>query len=160
MLQCNIIMAVQHKGLTSPGRFGKLRGNLLAKTAAYLPFGRPLWRSYFVLNDQGEEVHSTYSDCWSNCVRKAVAFGAGSSKLYFRVDELLRQLSNPNLHDIANMSFSAAQRDRRANLIRSTVATPGSVSVGDAAFEQAVKGWPHQPFTLWRGMMLIREQPQ
>jgi hypothetical protein len=80
--------------------------------------------------------------------------------LFPRGRAFLRQFSNPNLHDIANMSFSVAQRDRRADHIRRTVATPGSVSVGDAAFEQAVKDWPHQPFTLRRGMMLIREQPQ
>jgi hypothetical protein len=75
-------------------------------------------------------------------VRIVAAFGAGSSKLYFRVEELLRQLSNPNLHDIANMSFSVAQRARRADHIRWTAATPSSVCVGDAAFEQAVKDLP------------------
>jgi hypothetical protein len=82
-----------------------------------------------------------------------------SSKLYFHVDELLRQLSNPNLHDIANMSYRVELWDRHANHIRWTVAAAGSVSVAHAAFEQAVKDWPHEHFTLRQGIMLIREHP-
>jgi hypothetical protein len=84
---------------------------------------------------------------------------ARSSNLYFRVDELLRQLSNPNLHDIANMSFRVELWDRHANHIRWTVAAAGSVGVAHAAFEQAVKDWPEEHFTLRQGIMLIREYP-
>jgi hypothetical protein len=83
-----------------------------------------------------------------------------SSQLYFHIDELLRQLSNPNLHDIANMSYRVELWDRQADHIRWTVAAAGSVSVAHAAFEQAVQDWPHEHFTLRQGIMLIREYPQ
>ena len=36
------------------------------------------------------------------------------SDLYRRVDALLRELENPNLHDIANMTFRVEQWDRHA----------------------------------------------
>jgi hypothetical protein len=85
---------------------------------------------------------------------------AGSSKLNFRVDELLRQLSNPNLHDFANMSFRVELWDRHANHVRWTVAAAGSISVANAAFEQALKDWPHEHFALRQGTMFIREHPQ
>lgn len=41
-----------------------------------------------------EQLHAKSGDLWGR-----------SSELYFHVDALLRQLSNPNLHDIQNMSF-------------------------------------------------------
>jgi hypothetical protein len=41
-----------------------------------------------------------------------------------------------------------------------TIAASGSVSVAHAAFEQAVKDWPQEHFTLRQGMVLIREHPQ
>jgi hypothetical protein len=41
-----------------------------------------------------------------------------SSKLYFRVDALLRELANPNLHDIANMAYRVELWDRHAKRIR------------------------------------------
>jgi hypothetical protein len=83
-----------------------------------------------------------------------------SSKLYFRVDELLRQLSNPNLHDVAYMSFRVELWDRYANHVRWTVAAAGSISVAHAVFEQALKDWPHEHFALRQGIMFIREDPQ
>jgi len=83
-----------------------------------------------------------------------------SSKLYFHVDELLRQLANPNLHDIANMSFRIELWDQYADHIRWTVAASGSIVLAHAAFEAAVKEWPHEHFTLRNGIMLIREHPE
>jgi len=35
----------------------------------------------------------------------------------------------------------------------------GKGLVPHAAFEQAVKDWPHEHFTLRQGIMLIREHP-
>jgi hypothetical protein len=60
-----------------------------------------------------------------------------SSELYFRVDELLRELANPNLHDIANMSFRVELWDRDANHVRSVVAASGTVALAHAAFDAA-----------------------
>lgn len=77
-----------------------------------------------------------------------------------RVDELLRQLANPNLHDIANMSFRIELRDRHAEHIRWTVAASGSIVLAHAAFDAAIKEWPDERFTLRNGIMLMREHPK
>ena len=76
-----------------------------------------------------------------------------------RVDKLLRELENPNLHDIANMSFRVELWDQYALHIRWVVAASGSVFVARAAFDEAVKHWPDQKLTLRQGIMLIREHP-
>jgi hypothetical protein len=81
------------------------------------------------------------------------------SGLYERVDKLLRELENPNLHDIANMTFRIELWDRNDLHIRWVVAAAGTVSVAHAAFEEAIKNWPDQRFTLRQGIMLIREHP-
>jgi hypothetical protein len=81
------------------------------------------------------------------------------SGLYERVDKLLRELENPNLHDIANMSFRVELWDQHALHIRWVVAAAGSVFLARAAFEEAVKQWPDQKLTLRQGIMLIREHP-
>jgi hypothetical protein len=83
-----------------------------------------------------------------------------SSDLYFRVDELLRQLVNPNLHDIANMSYRVELWERDADHIRWTVAASGSIVLAHAAFDAAIKEWPHERFTLRQGIMLMREYPE
>jgi len=95
-----------------------------------------------------EQLRAQSGDLWGR-----------SRTLYFRVDDLLRQLSNPNLHDIANLSYRVELWDRHGNHIRWMVAAAGSVSVAHAAFEQAVKDWPLEHFTLRQGIMLIREHP-
>jgi hypothetical protein len=79
--------------------------------------------------------------------------------LYQCVDKLLRELENPNLHDIRNMSFRVELWDQHALRIRWVVAAAGSVFLGRAAFEEAVKQWPDQKLTLRQGIMLISEHP-
>jgi hypothetical protein len=79
--------------------------------------------------------------------------------LYGRVDKLLRELENPNLHDFANVSFRVELWDQYALHIRWVVAAAGSVFVARAAFDEAVKHWPDQKLTLRQGIMLIREHP-
>ena len=79
--------------------------------------------------------------------------------LYERVDKLLRELENPNLHDIANMSFRVELWDRHALHIRWVIAAAGSVFLARAAFDEAVKQWPEQKLTLRQGIMLINEHP-
>lgn len=76
------------------------------------------------------------------------------------MDKLLRELENPNLHDIANMSFRVELWDRHALHIRWVVAAAGSVAVAHAAFDEAVRNWPDEHFTLRQGIMLIREHPE
>lgn len=79
--------------------------------------------------------------------------------LYERVDKLLREIENPNLHDIANMSFRVELWDQYALHIRWVIAASGSVFLARAAFEEAVKQWPDQKLTLRNGMLLMREHP-
>jgi hypothetical protein len=81
------------------------------------------------------------------------------SALYRRVDSLLRELENPNLHDIANLNYRVELWDRYALHVRWIVAAAGTVSVAHAAFDEAVKNWPDQRFTLRNGIQTIREHP-
>jgi hypothetical protein len=80
-----------------------------------------------------------------------------SSGLYERVDALLRELANPNLHDIANMAYRVKLWDGHAQHIRWTIAAIGHVAIAQATFEAAVREWPHERFTLRHGIRLIRE---
>jgi hypothetical protein len=79
--------------------------------------------------------------------------------LYERVDKLLREIENPNLHDIANMSFRVELWDQHALHIRWVIAASGSVFLARAAFDEAVKQYPDQKLTLRNGMLLMREHP-
>ena len=81
-----------------------------------------------------------------------------STEIYFRVDELLRQLANPNLHDIpSNLPFRVELWDQSAQHIRWVIAAAASVTVGHAALEAAIASYPGQRFTLRQGIMVIRE---
>lgn len=87
------------------------------------------------------------------------SLSATSSDIHQRVDRLLRELANPNLHDIANMSHRVELWDRHGQHIRWVVAAAGTVMIGHAAFEAAIAAWPHEHFTLRQGIRLIREHP-
>jgi hypothetical protein len=82
-----------------------------------------------------------------------------SSKLYHRVDHLLRELANLNLHDIANMSYRIESWDRHPKHIRWTIGAIGHVTIAQANFEAAVRERPHERLTLRHGIRLIREHP-
>ena len=75
--------------------------------------------------------------------------------LYDRVDALLRELANPNLHDIANMSFRVELWDRHAQHVRWMIAAAGTITIAQAAFDAAIANWPGERFK-----MLIREHPR
>ena len=54
-----------------------------------------------------------------------------SSAAYFRVDELLQQLANPNLHDIPrNLPFRVEMWDQSDQHVRWVIAASTSVAVG------------------------------
>ena len=81
-----------------------------------------------------------------------------SSELYHRVDALLRELANPNLHDIpTNLPFRVEMWDRNDQHIRWVVAASSSVAVGHAALDAAIANYPGQHFTLRNGILVIRE---
>ena len=80
-----------------------------------------------------------------------------ASEFHFRVDAMMRQLGNPNLHDIQNMGYRIDLWDRHATHGRWLVAASGNLFVAQAAFDEAVKHWPDQRLTLRNGMQLLRE---
>ena len=85
-----------------------------------------------------------------------------SSEAYSRIEALLRELANPNLHDIpTNLPFRVEMWDRNNQHIRWVVAAASSVAVGHAALDAAINNYSGQRFTLRNGILVIREhQPK
>jgi len=80
-----------------------------------------------------------------------------SSDFYFKVDALLRELANPNLHDIpTNLPFRVELWDRNDQHIRWVIAASSSVAIGHAALDAAIANYPDQRFTLRNGILVIR----
>jgi len=83
-----------------------------------------------------------------------------SSKFYFRVDGLLRELANPNLHDIPmRLPFRVELWDRYDQHIRWVIAASSSVAVGHATLDAAIANYPNERFTLRNGILVIRQHP-
>jgi hypothetical protein len=81
-----------------------------------------------------------------------------SSELYSRVDRLLGELSNPNLHEILPASaFRIELWDRYDQSIRWVVAACASISISRAAFDAATLQFPDQRLALRKGAMVLRE---
>jgi hypothetical protein len=84
-----------------------------------------------------------------------------SSAAYFRVDELLRQLANPNLHDIPrDLPFRVEIWDGTDQHVRWMIAASASVAVGHAALDAAIANYPDQRFTLRNGILVIKQHPR
>jgi hypothetical protein len=80
-----------------------------------------------------------------------------SSEFYFRIDELLRELADPNLHDIpTRLPFRVELWDRHDQHLRWVIAASASVAVGHAALHAAIASYPDQRFTLRNGIQVIR----
>lgn len=93
-----------------------------------------------------EQLHAEGKGLWG-----------ASSEAYFRIDALLRELANPNLHDIpTNLPFRVEMWDRNHLHVRWVVAASSSVAVGHAALDAAIN-YPGQRFTLRNGILVIRE---
>jgi hypothetical protein len=68
-----------------------------------------------------------------------------STELYFRVDKLLNQLANPNLHNILpNLQIHVELWDRYDKHIRWVIAATSSIVIGVAAFDVAVSMHPQE----------------
>ena len=81
-----------------------------------------------------------------------------SSDFYFRVDALLRELANPNLHDIpTRLPFRVELWDRHDQHIRWVIAASSSVAIGHATLDAAIANYPDQRFTPRNGILVIRE---
>jgi hypothetical protein len=84
-----------------------------------------------------------------------------SSEAYFRVDELLRELAIPNLHDIpTRLPFRVELWDRQDQNVRWVVAAASTVAIAHAALDTAIANFPDQRFTLRNGIHVIRAYPQ
>ncbi|MGH6673787.1 MAG: hypothetical protein ACRECV_17705 [Xanthobacteraceae bacterium] len=71
---------------------------------------------------------------------------------------MLRELANPNLHDIpTRFPFRVELWDRNDLHIRWVIAASSSVAIGDAALDAAIANYPDQRFTLRNGILVIRE---
>ena len=77
-----------------------------------------------------------------------------------RVDKLLREIANPNLHDIANLNYRMELWGKYALHIRWTMAAVGHIDLARAAFDEAVKQFPNQRLTLRNGILVIQEHPR
>jgi hypothetical protein len=80
-----------------------------------------------------------------------------SSEIYFKVDGLLRQLANPNLHDIGNLQYHIELWDRRDQHIRWLIAATSSMTIGNAAFDVAISMHPNERLMLRQGTRVLRE---
>lgn len=81
-----------------------------------------------------------------------------TSEAYFRVDGLLRELANPNLHAILPAgAFRIELWDRNGNDLRWVIAASSSLAISNAAFDVAVSEFRHQRVTLRKGAMVLRE---
>lgn len=81
-----------------------------------------------------------------------------SSALYNRIEKLLRDLTDPNLHDIPrNLPFRVEMWDRSGQRLRWVIAASSSVAIGQAALEAAIANYADQHFTLRNGILVIRE---
>ncbi len=77
------------------------------------------------------------------------------------MDELLRQLANHDLHDIArNLPFRLEMWDRSNQHVRWMMAASASVAIGHAAMDAAIANYPDQRFTLRNGILVIRQHPR
>jgi hypothetical protein len=84
-----------------------------------------------------------------------------SSEAYFRVDQLLRQLANPNLHDIPRkLPFRVEMWDQSDQHVRWVISASASVAIGHAALDVAIANYPDQRFKLRNGILVIRQYPR
>jgi len=88
-----------------------------------------------------------------------VATGTHHSPYAQGIDALLRELANPNLHDIVSMQNRVELWTADGQHVRWAVAATANITIGYVAFEAAVRNWPHERFTLRQGALLIREHP-
>jgi len=67
-------------------------------------------------------------------------FGRTKDELYWRINALLRELRNPNLHEVElTTAFQIELWDRYGKHLRMVIAATSSVMIAHAAFDAAVK---------------------
>ena len=80
---------------------------------------------------------------------------------YSRIDDLIRQINNPNLHDIPmQMPFRVEMWTGDGQHIRWVTSCASTVSIAHGAFEAAIKSHPSERWTLRNGSLVVREYPE
>jgi len=86
-------------------------------------------------------------------------FGRTKDELYWRIDALLRELRNPNLHEVElTTAFQIELWDRHGKShLRMVLAATSSIMIAHAAFDAAVKQYAAEHLTLRKGAMVLRD---
>jgi hypothetical protein len=86
-------------------------------------------------------------------------FGAAKSEFYSRIDKLLRELANPNLHEVNLVTaFKIELWDRYGkDHLRMVIAATSSIEIAHAAFDAAVRQYANEHLTLRKGAMVLRK---
>ena len=86
-------------------------------------------------------------------------FGNAKGELYSRIDLLLRELANPNLHDVnLATAFRIELWDRYgSDRLRMVIAATSSITIAHAAFDAAVLQYAGERLTLRKGAMVLRK---
>jgi hypothetical protein len=86
-------------------------------------------------------------------------FDGAKDELYYRIDRALRELANPNLHDVNLVTaFRIELWDRYGrDHLRMVIAATSSIAIAHAAFDAAVVQYSGERLTLRKGVMVLRE---
>ena len=86
-------------------------------------------------------------------------FGQTKDELYWRIDALLRELRNPNLHEVElTTAYQVELWDRHGKShLRMVIAATSSIMIAHAAFDAAVKEYAAEHLTLRKGTMVLRD---
>jgi hypothetical protein len=86
-------------------------------------------------------------------------FGHAKGEFYSRIDKLLRELANPNLHEVNLVTaFKIELWDRYGrDHLRMVIAATSSIEIAHAAFDAAVRQYASERLTLRKGAMVFRK---
>jgi hypothetical protein len=89
-------------------------------------------------------------------------YGHENDGLYSRIDRALRELANPNLHEVElATAFRIELWDRYGkDNLRMTIAVTSSIVIAQAAFDVAVSEHSSERLTLPKGALVLREHPK
>jgi hypothetical protein len=87
------------------------------------------------------------------------AFDGAKDELYYHIDRALRELANPNLHDVNLVTAFKIELWNRygTDHLRMVIAATSSLTIAHAAFDAAVVQYSGERLTLRKGAMVLRE---
>jgi hypothetical protein len=118
--------------------------------------------SMFLLRSMTDESAETYTLSLLEQLRAQCArLQAELAQSYARMDGLIRQINNPNLHDLPmQMPFRVEMWTGDGQHIRWVTACAGTISIAHGAYDAAVKNFPNERWTLRNGILVVREYPR